>query len=137
RVPRPRVRSRAGQFGVLVHAPRLCPVSKRALWAESLSQNECWPPCRAGRHAAASSVAPIVKTIGAPCVLAAHSPIAPGSTSLILRQALSTAAENGELRRASTGQAALGRAREDEADDSKRQLDEQCLHERDGELRAR
>ena len=48
-------------------------------------------PGRAGRHAAASSVAPIPAGIGAPCVLASHSTITPSQRAIIelgaLRQA--------------------------------------------------
>jgi len=47
------------------------------------------PSGRAGRREAASSVAPIDKAIGAPCVLASHSPSAPGPAKVIMKRALS------------------------------------------------
>jgi hypothetical protein len=43
---------------------------------------------RAGRHAAASSVAPICLHIGAPCVLASHSTITPSQRVVIVLEAL-------------------------------------------------
>ncbi|HEY7207481.1 MAG TPA: phosphoribosylglycinamide formyltransferase [Gaiellaceae bacterium] len=55
---------------------RLLPEVVRDLCGADLTMRS-EPSGRAGRHARASSVAPIVSAIEAPCVLRAHSPITP------------------------------------------------------------
>ena len=59
----------------------------RARPARTLRGSHTMSDCvarRTRRRAAASSVGPIVMTIGPTCVLASHSPIAPGSTNVIM-----------------------------------------------------